>query len=980
MAGETVRSGSPERTGTILSPGLIDRSRELTALVAALGRPPALVLVEGEAGIGKSRLLHEALTRECRPNAVAACPPFREPYTLGPVVDALRQATSDITGLGLSALAGALRPLFPEWAADLPPMPDAAEDATAARHRLFRALVELLERLGLTVLVLEDLHWADDATVEFVLYLVSRQPASLSLILTYRPEDLPEGSLVPRLSSRAARGWTQVRITLAALDVGGTAELVSSMVGGESVSAEFASFLHDRTEGVPLVVEEVVRLMHARSDLSRRAGSWVRRHLVDIDVPPTVRDAVLERAGRLDEDARVVLRAAAVIGGPVDERTLLAIAALPPDRWTAALTAALGSRLLHEDDGRLIAYRHILACRAVYEAIPAPERRALHLLVGRALECRAPQPVNQLARHYREAGLTELWCRYAESAADLALASGDESAAVVLLYDLVTTADLSARALIRLASKIPFGSMTGDDRLGELVRVLRAMLDTAGPTRAEQGEIRNLLGRVLVLMEEHDAARIEIERAIPDLTHAPALAARAMTLLGLPRGSSWTAAQHQHWLRRAAATTADSMEPVDQEKFLVDRVTGLLMLGSEAGWAEVDRMLSDGSLGHHAQTTTAFHLNVGDLSMMWGRYGDARRRLDCALELAEQHDYRRLRDLVLVTRTTLDWLTGAWSGLAERVDALLAESDIQSPCRLEATLVRGLLLSATGDRARAKDDLHAVLRETRRRGAVSTSMTPAAELARLALREDDVVTALELTEEPIDVIMRKRIWVWAADIAPMRIQALVNAGRFDEAARTVDAFALGLRRRRAPASAAALLVCRGMLAEGLAEHGRAAALFGRSADVWRTLPRPYDALLAEQRHARCLLALGEEPALAALSKAFDELSGLGAGHAADIVQRILRDHGVATRKPGRGGRPSYGDQLSPRELDVVALVVDGLTNRQIADALVLSTQTVASHLHSAMRKLQVSSRTALAVSVVERGVIAGRGGTADRQR
>ena len=973
MAGRVAGTGgSLVQSSAIASPGFVGRSRELDTFRQTLGRPPALILVEGEAGIGKSRLLREALSGAPGPYVVAACPPFREPYTLGPVVDAVRQATDDVAQLGLSALAGALRPLFPEWGAGLPPMPEPAEDATAARHRLFRALAELLMRLETSVLVLEDVHWADEATLEFVLYLVS-QPSPLSLVLTYRPEDVPENSLLLRLSSRIATGWTQQRFTLDTLDVADTAELVSSMVGGEHVSDEFASFLHDRAGGVPLVIEELVQLLHDRADLFHRGGGWVRRHLEDIDVPPTVRDAVLERAGQLDDDARTILKAAAVVSGPVDESTLAAVTGLPSERWTAAFTATLGSRLLQDDDSGLVSFRHMLACRAVYEATPARERRGLHLLAGRALEGVSPQPANQLARHYREAGQTEQWRRYAEAAADLALASGDEAAAVVLLHDLVANAELSATEVVRLTAKIPFGAFAGDNRFRELLSALRAVLDRPGQARAVRAELRIVIGRVLMLMEEHEAGRAEIEQAIPDLHHVPAVAARAMTLLGWPRETSWPAARHLRWLRRAAAAVTTSLPRADRQNLAVERVTAMLMLGAEEGWAEVAKLLADGGMDEH-ESLTILHLNIGDQAVLWGRYDEARRCLDRALELADKHRYTRCRSLVSVTMASLDWFTGAWTGLAERVDGLAADQDLQPVSRLEAVLVRGLLNSVMGDPATAREDLATVLRETRRRGAVSNSMIPAAALARLALLDGQVETALAVTDEPIEVVARKQIWIWAADLAPTRIQALVNAGRFDEAARTVDAFARGLRRRHAPAPEAALIVCRAMLAEGLGEHARAAALFGRTSTAWQALPRPYEALLTQQRQALCLLAIGDNTALPSLSDAFQGLTDLGASHAAGAVQRILREHGVVVRRPGRGGRPSYGDQLSPRELDVVALVVDGLTNRQIAAALVLSTQTVASHLHSAMRKSQVTSRTALAVNVVERGLVAGRGG------
>jgi predicted ATPase len=321
----------------------VGRGRELTALCGALSRQPAVVLVEGEAGIGKSRLVREFLTSpdaQRHRSLVAVCPPFRQPYTLGAVVDALRQATDSVAGLGLSALAGALRPLFPEWAADLPPMPEPVEDATASRHRLFRALVELLDCLEIALLVVEDVHWADDATLEFLLFLVSRQPQQVNLVVSYRPEDVAADSLLLRLTSRIPVDATALRLTLEPLDVTETEGLVSSMFSGAHVSMQFAAFLHQHTGGIPLAVEESVRLMYDRADLARRDGAWVRHRLENIVVPPTIRDAVLERARRLDPDAHLVVRSGAVIAEPADDVTLLAVTGLPDGRGQAGLAEA----------------------------------------------------------------------------------------------------------------------------------------------------------------------------------------------------------------------------------------------------------------------------------------------------------------------------------------------------------------------------------------------------------------------------------------------------------------------------------------------------------------------------------------------------------------------------------------------------------------------------------------------------------------
>ncbi|WP_222709297.1 AAA family ATPase [Nonomuraea sp. C10] len=966
MAGAATPGAGAPRLMAV--PAFVGRESELAACRRALAGEPAIVLVEGEAGVGKSRLLREVLDR----GLVAFCPPFREPYTLGPIVDAVRQAAGSVAGLGLSALAGALRPLFPEWADGLPPAPEPPEDARAARHLLFRALDEVLDRLRVSVLAVEDAHWADEATLEFLLFLAARHPLRTGLVVTYRPDDVPQTSLLLRLSSRLPA--TGLRLTLEPLDVARTGALVSSMLDDEPVSPAFVQLLHRHTDGVPLAVEESVRLLYERADLTRRNGEWARRRLARIDVPPTVRDAVLERVARLSPAARSVLRAAAVLSAPADEATLGALLAAPArhpdaparDGFTApgGLAEALACGLLREDDGSL-SFRHVLASRTVYEAIPPPDRRAMHLRAARVLAARTPLPVSQLARHSREAGDVANWRRYAERAADLALATADEAHAASLLYDLLTHPESPPADAARLVAKIPFPSFTGDDRFHGLVRSLRSALEWDAMPPADAAETRHQLGRVLVIMEQYEAGRAEMKKAVAHLPPGSLSAALIMTYLGWPRGPSTPVSTHLRWLRRAAAA-AESVPASDRLNLLVERVSALLLMGEEEGWAEASRIPGEPADAEESRHIGKGLLNLGDAGVRWGRHSDAARYLAQAARLAERHRFRRIRELVRVTRLHLDWFEGRWRGLAGRAAALAEHDEMQPVTRLEAVLVAALLRAAAGD-AKAEERFEHVLSDCRRHGAVELLAEPAAALCRLLLARGETGEALRVTDEPMRQVADKGTWLWAADLAPARAAALVAAGRPDEAADLVAAFAGWVRGRDAPAPRAGLALCRAILAETRAEPRQAAAAYGRAADAWQRLPRPYDALLAQERQVACLLAAGEaETALPLARQVLRGLTGLNARAAAERLAGLLRVHQVEVRGRGRRG---YGDQLSPRELEVVRLLATGKTNREIAAVLSRSPRTVAAQVNSAMRKLGVNSRTALAVGAVESGLV-----------
>jgi DNA-binding CsgD family transcriptional regulator len=970
MPGQTAAERDEAGPPVMSAPRFTGRKQELAALTAALAGPPAVMLVEGEAGIGKTRLVSEVLASpavKTRTVLLACCPPFGQPHTLGPVADALRQASTDVAKLRLSALGGALRPLFPEWAAALPAAPEPAEDATAARSRLFGALAELLDRLGVTVLVVEDAHWADEATLEFLLFLACRQPRRVSLLVTCRPEDVPAGSLLSRLS-RHAGGSGGLRLAVGGLTVSETAGLVSSMLVGTPVSGGLAAFLHERTDGVPLAVEESVRLMAARGDVFCRDGELVRRQLADIAVPPTVRSLVLERAGRLSRAAQAVLSAAAVLTAPAGERIFRAVSGLGPEQTRAGLCAGLACGLLAEDTRGLVSFRHVLAARAVYESVPGPRRKVMHLRAGQALEQVSPPPVDRLARHFREAGDTGKWCRYAEQAADLALVSGDEATASALLQDLVVNAGLPARTVAQLTSKITFTTAAEPARCEDLVRALRSVLDRGKLKPAEEAEVRAQLGRVLLVNEDWPAGFGELERAAPHLRPGSAAAAQVMMMLSWPQGVIRPVPVHLRWLRRAPVVT-EPLQPGQRLDLLACRATGLLALGVQDGWAEAARVPCDAATARERLDLAFGNLNIGETAVIWGRYGEARRRQAAALELAERDHYARCRSTVLAQQAHLDWFTGAWDGLAGRASALASDENLSAMHRLAAELVTGLLHAVTGSPGRAEHCLRRVHAGMCRRAGLE-SLEPAAALARLALAGGDAGEALRLTDACAEIVSSTGFWWYATELVPARVDALVTCGRLDEAAGLVTAFGRGLRGCAAPAPQAALATCQAIVTEGRGGHARAATAFARAAAAWQALPRPYDALLAGERRARCLLAAGRtQAALAQLAEVRDGLIGLGAATDAGRVERDLRRHGV--EQPRRGGRRGYRDQLSPRELEVVRLLLAGQTRREIAHALFRSPKTIDAQLRSAMGKLGVTSRPALAVRAVEAGIAPG---------
>ena len=959
------------------SPALVGRATELEALVGCLAEPAGMALVEGEAGVGKSRLVRESLdSPELTDLTVlkVTCPPMIEPFPLGPVVEGLRRLRPRLVDLELTPLAGALRPLFPEWADRLPPALEPMDDPAETRHRLLRALSELVDRLGVDVLVVEDAHWADAATLEWLLILTASGDLELSVVVTYRPSEVPAGSGVMRLTSRPL-GTARVRIALMPLNVADTRRLVGSMLDTDAVSEQFAVFLHERTDGLPLAVEETIWMLRDRQEIVRHHDSWARRALDELKVPPTLRDSVLERASRLPPEGGTVLRAAAILSQPSDEALLTSVAALDGPAAKRGIAAALDAGLLREVGSGRLAFRHVLDALAIGESIPASERWALHRRTAESLQRLEPQPVVRLAHHFHEAGETEQWSHYASAAADLALDSGDELRAAELLHELLTSITHPPARRVQLARRLGEVAVNRLTPLGNMEGVIRKTLarvvaDDDVPA-VERGEVRLLLGWMLFQVGEFEEGHSQLENAVGELASRPAPAAKAMLFLADPESKrSWPAERHLGWMEQATRLIPQVESPRERRALAMDRVTGLLSLGEEAGWQAAAEIPSTADVVGERRQLLPGWFNVAHRAIHWGRYPEARRRLQDVVGSADDAGFERVAEFARFHVALLDFYSGSWSCLPKALSEMTDHESTHPLVRLAAGSVRAMLEVAAGDRDTAEQRAREVLEHATGTLDDPTALS-AAVLGRLRLADGAAQEAVRATAGPMEAIERKGIWLQATDVAPIHVEALVRAGDLSQAAKLVDHFATWVADRAAPAPAAALLICQALLADADGDPVAAARLFAKAAAALAELPRPYDELLTLERYGLCLLASGaHDQAVRALSDAQHRLEELGARWDADRVALVLRQHGVEVARTWRRGRHGYGNQLSPREVAVIQLIARGLTNKQAAENLFISPRTVHRHVSSAMRKLEVSSRTALAMAAAEAGVLA----------
>ena len=976
-----------------VSSTFVGRVEELQVLKAAKVRAadgkPAVVLVGGEAGVGKTRLVAE-LAAHCAAGGTrvlhGGCLPVGDgalPYA--PIVEALRDLTSE---MGVATVRELIGPSWPELARLLPALgePDrTGPPEQAAQARLFELLLGLLDRLSKQaplVLVVEDLHWADHSTRDLLAFLVRNlRRERVLVVVTYRDDEPGQQELGPYLAELDRSGRVE-RIELRRLDRTQTAAQLAGILGSIP-AAELVDAMFVRSEGNPFFTEELLAVI--------RAGSS--------ELPATLRDLLRGRIQALPQPAQQVLGVVAVAGTQVSHRLLAAAVGLSEAQLNQALRAAVTNQLLvtrRGQDG--YGLRHALLREVIDGDLLPGERARLHATLAAAIAAHPAQAggssatmAAELAYHWLAAGepgralpaAVEAGIQ-AERIFAFAEALRHYERALELWTRVPEAAKLASLDRITLLERAAEAAHLIHDqpRAVELVRAALTDMDQAAdPARA--GLLHERLGRYLYSTLD-EGALLAYDHAVQLVPGGPPSAERArvlagyaqiLTLLARDTESRQVAEEALVAARQAGARQA-------QGRALACLGVALARLGDpDKGLAHLHeaRRIAE-------EQADAEGLGSACITLTYVLEGAGRLEEALAVALQGAEACRRLgspgwHDSLQADAGEVEFRLGRWEETDRHLRAVLERDPFIGPHRVHARWERARLDIARGDVGAARRWLQEADGLAAKAGQAQFDAQFAGPLAiaraELALWEGRDQEAFQAVADGLAALARVGDEAGFPTLYPLGLAATADRAERASARRaTTEAEAARrdgdklLARLEALAATIAFPELSIVEAHSRAEHtrlhGRAdPAAWTAAAARWNRLGQPYDAAWAHWREAEALLASGaskakaEEPLQRAHAVAV-RLKAAPLRHELELLAQRGRLHlGEpidTTASPEALPSPAASLGLTRREAEVLALVAEGRTNRQIGQELFITPKTASIHVSRILAKLGVTGR------------------------
>lgn len=981
----------------LISPALVGREAQLAAAdrvlqsVADAKPGPRLLLISGEAGVGKSRLLAALAERAGRAGwrrLASAC--FEQsqalPYT--PLADLLRASLDATAGAGQGEEA---RALLAELVAAAPALSaEGARPPWGAAHEQRGRLLALAAWFarcagaGPLLLTIEDLHWGDAASLAF-LPALARALAGRPALLVATARSDEAASAVRASFGELYRQRLAAEIALPRLSRDEAAAMVRACLGlGRPVRGEFLSAVYAMTDGNPFFIEEVLTALVASGALPADSEEWDRQPPGPLHIPQSIQEVVQQRAAALSPAAREVLTLAAVLGRRFDVALLHAVTGHDEATLVGVLKELVAAQFLVEDAPDLFAFRHALERAAVYRSLLALERRLLHRRVAEVLSrAEVATSVADLALHFAEAQVWDRALAYAQAAAAAAWHAAAPAEVVSHL-----SAALAAARHLPDTPRAPLLHERGrayallDDFAAARADYEAALAD-ARARRHRLDEWQALLD-LAKLWSSRDYRRVQayLEQA---LAAARAMGDPARLAATLNRIGGWQLnLDRPHAARAAHREAYDLFSALGDERGMAETLGPLGLSISLCGdvaesvahfqravrWFEVhgDRQGLIANL-IHLSPRVEFDAEARDSTHLGRHSGPVARALQLAREMGWRAgealalmmqgshlmgfgEYGRARDSLEQSLAISGeighqlWAAHAQANLGRlQLELLRApeaiaqlEPALERACALHSVLtVRYIARYLVA--AYAQEGCFALADEVLGHPLVRGDEEPEPSLAvrslqlaraELALMRGEPVRALALSDELIESLgplIVPRLWL-------VRGEACLALGQHQQARET-----LGAALAEAQAQGLRPLVWRiqAALAKLAAEE--------RRRDEARELALAAHALVDEL--ARTL----GDPALGA---AFKERAAAAIPHPVVLTPRQALKHTF--------------DGLTDRELEVARLIAQGLTNRQIARALVLSERTVSTHIGNIYGKLGFVARAQLVRWTIEKGI------------
>ena len=979
------------------SPRFVGRANQLGLLEAGLEAVhdghAATFVVAGEAGVGKTRLIEEFLARAEAAGAVGlvgGCLDLEEGrLPFGPFIEALRprmRALDPGEREELAVLGGReLAALLPELEL---PADQRSRTSTLAPGRLFELFLRLLSHLASAdplVLVLEDVHWSDRSTRDLLAFLARNlRGERVLLIATYRSDELYRGHPLRAFLAELERNRRVQRIDLELFNRNEVSEQLAGILG-DRVDVGLVDSVFERSQGNAFLTEELVAAGARSAD----------------DLPPTLRDILLTRSERLPAGAQELLRVVAVGGRLVSDRLLAVVSAQEEAQRLEALHEAVSHHMLESRGLAGYAFRHELVREAVYHELLPEERSQLHTAYGEALSAHpelAGDPdtvVGDLARHWfaahdlpralaagvqagiaaeRSSGFAEAQRHY-ERALELWDQVGDAEA----------RAGLDRIELHRRAAEA--ANLAGDSgRAAALVRGALSRLDAeADPVRA--GVLWQRLGRFLWAAGDGEAAFEAYEQAERLVPAEPPSTERARVLAARGQGLMLVDRHEESMASCVEAIAIARRVGARAEEGHARNTLGLVQtyLGDhEQGVGNLRESLLIAQEVDDVDDLCRAYLNLSDC--LAGPLNRLEEGLAVALEGAALSGRRGTASdygVSLQSNAAMALIRlGRWNEARE----ILRDAESRHPSEIadaDLRLSQARLEVCSG----AFTDAAAHIGTVRR---LSNSLDPPydaplraleAEVALWQGRPGDALATVSAGLDHADSpwLAAPLVWLglWAhADAAPAPRRADEDGARVGAGPLSVSdllARARGFLAGPRPATD----VTRGYVALCEAEATRVARAgafepWREAAAAWASLRQPYREVYSQLRQAEALLARRRvRDGSAVVERAHDSARLLGADHLGHELALLARRARIKLAPaPDQTTHGSAEDRtgLTARQLEVLALIAEGQTNREIAETLFITEKTAGAHVSSILGRLGVRSRVEAATTAHRLGI------------